>query len=108
MRDLPSIDFRGEDFILHLPNSNRTLAVPANTHGVGYLKKIIAEAKKERGLNGQLKGHIRDFPTQHVVDAWIKQDRARKDADAAEARIAERAKIEETYGIDLNKLEINI
>ena len=99
---LPTIDCRGNDFILVMPGSNRSLIVPANANGVAYLRKIISESKQ--GFAVQPKGYLRSFPTQHIVNRWIKQDRARK-AEAAK----ETAKLANTtLGLDLSKVEFTI
>lgn len=106
MADLCGIELYGDDFILHLPNSRRTLSVPANAYGIAYIKKILTEARQ--GFTRQPSAYLRNYPTQHVIEKWIKSDHARKEYEERDQLAQQRAELEEANGIKINSLKINI
>lgn len=81
------------ELLLYLP-TGRALEIQASPAGVGYILRVLREHKK--GLRDQ-PGYIKQFPTQHVIDKWVKENKVKV--------MEERAS---KLGIDLNKLEINI
>jgi len=94
-----------DDFELILP-SGRRLYVPIE-NGTKYLAKILADARREG--KAQRLGYIASFPTQHVVDKWVKEELVAKRKAQAEAALQERReKIKSTLGIDLASLEIEL
>lgn len=76
--------------------------VPVSSSALRTFKRIIVEAEEYRGKPQP--GHIGAFPTQAVVDAWLRQDREDKAKAAAQAaRDAAAAR-----GIDLDALDIKL
>lgn len=88
------------DLRLHLP-SGRHLDVAATEEGVRSLVRILRD--NASGVRDQ-PGYIGEFPTQHVVNAWLRQDAARKQAEAKERAEAEAASL----GINLDELDISL
>lgn len=77
--------------------SNRTLDVGNTASALKYIQRILrdaAEGDRER------RGYVREFPTQHVIEIWKRQDDEKKIA-ATKDRLKE-------MGIEIDKLEISI
>jgi hypothetical protein len=91
------------DLRLHLP-SGRFLDFTDSVGGLRTIKKILSEATA--GLCDQ-RGYIGEFPTQHVIDAWLRQDQVEKDL-AQKRREEEEREAWRERGIDLDKLEIKL
>lgn len=103
---------------LHVPNAKRTLDIPVDyaekvqcqccgettkqtvsSTALRTIKRILRNASEFVPAR-ELSGHIGAFPTQAVIDAWIKQDEERKVADEKQKWA--------TKGIDLEKLEFKL
>lgn len=95
-----TIDIEGDELILILPSGKRSLAVPATAAGLTYIKRILLDAKRI-DHEAPPKGYIREYPTQHVIELWMRQDRARQQAERE-------IEVEEKYGIKLDSLEIRL
>lgn len=74
----------------------RTLDFGDNVASLRLLKQTLQEAARMT-RETQRAGHCRNFPTQHVVDAWLREDREREKERAAQA-----------IGIDLAKVEFQL
>jgi hypothetical protein len=81
---------------LRLHFEKRSVDISNNEAGLRIIKRILfnAEEKVERP------GHIRQFPTQHVVDAWMMKDKADRAQAERDAFAAE--------GIALDELDISL
>lgn len=82
----------------------RALDVGAGPSTMHYIQRILRDAAS--GKRDQ-RGYIREFPTQHVIELWKKQDAAEKalaEVERAEARKAEFKEL----GIDLDVLDIRL
>lgn len=86
---------------LHLP-SERTLEIQNSEGGMLALTKILRDYNT--GESAEDKGYIREFPTQHVLNKWLREDSIRK-AQAAKER-AEAAAQE--MGVNLDELDISL
>lgn len=84
------------DLRLHLP-SGRSLDFPPNEGGLRLIQQTLRNA--DSGQRHE-RGHIGSFPTQHVIEAWKKQDVAAK-REAVRESYAER-------GIDIEALEFKL
>lgn len=62
------------------------------------IKRILREAVEPAR---ERRGYIGLFPTQEIIEAWLREDRARDVAD-------ERKKLEDKYGVDVDKLDIEL
>lgn len=82
---------------LHLP-TGRALEIEPSTQGLSYILRILVDHKK--GLRNQ-KGYVKNFPTQHNIEQWMKKDRKEK---ADKLREETQAK----FGVDISGLEINL
>lgn len=92
----------GGDLRLHLP-SGRWLDLGGD-YALKFVQKMLREAPRYADPGSQPKGYCRGFPTQAVVDAWIKQD-----TEAKREAAAERAKADaEALGIDLAVLDFRL
>lgn len=91
------------DLRLHLP-TGRFLDFTDTIGGLRTIKKILREA--ESGLRDQ-RGYIGKFPTQHIIDAWLRQDKAEKELRTIEAREVEKEEWRER-GVDLDRLQIKL
>jgi hypothetical protein len=90
---------------LHLPNKvikgierHRTLDIEATPQGLAYILKMLRDVESGRR---DRRGHIGQFPTQHVIDALAlqaKQQQAEDELKAASERL----------GVDIKALEITI
>lgn len=87
---------------LGLP-SGRILDVTANEAGVRVLQEVLRNAASYKP-GEERRGHIRAFPTQHVIDTWLRADARQQAADAKERAEAEAA----SMGIDLQELEFKL
>lgn len=85
--------------LLHLP-SGRTLEVSATPAGLSNLQRILREAE----VPEPRRGYIGKYPTQAIVDAWLKEDHERKLEEAKEAREA----MEREMGLDFDSLKISL
>jgi hypothetical protein len=87
------------------PDGGLRLILPAGRHldvGTGasamhYIKRILVDANA--GIREQ-RGYIREFPTQHIIDIWRKQDEAGR-MEAKREEFKER-------GIDLETLDFQL
>lgn len=102
MSDLPTIDLNFVGWLkLGIPGSDRHISIPPTPEGLKYLIDILKQSKEQRSKDNQRKGYLRNFPTQAVVDSWIKDDRARKEQEKLE-------KIAEEFGVNPNELDISL
>jgi hypothetical protein len=74
---------------------------PSTMH---FIHRILTDAAK--GKRDQ-RGYIGEFPTQHVIDIWRKQDTAAREATKLEAAAAKKDELRE-LGIDLDRLDIRL
>jgi hypothetical protein len=74
----------------------RTLDFGDSTASLRLLKQTLQNARNMT-LETQAAGHCRNFPTQHVVDAWLREDREREASRTAQA-----------LGVDLGKVEFQL
>lgn len=89
-----------------LPQGGRTLDLGNDVSALRFLQRILRCDERE-----QRRGYIKEFPTQHVIEIWRKEDLARKSAEylaeqkeKAEERRAELA----AKGIDIDALDISL
>lgn len=62
---------------VHLP-SGRTLDIRADAAGVQFLERMLRDADENAHYERKLRrGYIGDFPTQHIVDIWEREDKNR-------------------------------
>lgn len=91
---------------LHLPTGRqRTLDVPATGQGARFIVKMlksVSEGKRDEP------GHIGEFPTQAVVETWLRQDRDARAKAAAKAAAQTARDAAAARGIDLDKLNITL
>lgn len=85
------------------PPSGRSLDVAATGAGLRVVQDILRNAASYK-QGEERRGHIREFPTQHVVDTWLREDAKRQAAKAKEQAKTEAA----TQGINLNELEFTL
>lgn len=83
---------------------NRALDIGTSPSTMHYIQRILRDAGE--GKRNQ-RGYIGEFPTQHVIDIWRKQDAAEKALAEAERAAAEKEKFRE-LGIDVDGLEIQL
>lgn len=77
--------------------TRRTLDLGPTVAALRFIQRILRDA--DSGKRDQ-HGYIAEFPTQHIIDIWKRQD--------AEQRLeAEKEKFKD-MGINLEKLEISI
>lgn len=102
--------------VVHLP-SGRTLNVRADESGVRFIERMLRDADERAHYERKRSGYIGDFPTQHVIDIWEREERNKRAIDAQLAEInynkklAAEAALKAKWaarGIDLDKLEIDI
>lgn len=87
---------------LGLP-SGRFLDVTASEAGVRVIQEVLRNAAEYR-RGEERKGYIRAFPTQHVIDTWLRADAKQQAVDAKDRAEAEAA----SMGIDLQELEFKL
>lgn len=73
--------------------TNRALDVGATPAALRFIQRILVNVG-----TGEKRGHIAEFPTQHVIDIWKRED-ARKQVEAQKDKFKD-------MGIDLEKLDI--
>lgn len=79
----------------------RFLDVGETLATVHFIKRILMDAKNGKpALADQQRGYIGEFPTQHIIEIWKKEDALKKAEQAKEAFAAK--------GIDLDTLEISL
>ena len=90
------------DIRLHLPTGRqRFVDVTASEAGARFIVKILRDQASGKRDD---RGYIGEFPTQHIIDAWL-----RADAQTQAKEAAERARTEASMrGIDLNKVEFKL
>lgn len=97
------------DLRLHLPDArSRALDFPPNVSGLKLIQQILRNA--DAGIRDQ-PGHIAEFPTQAVLNAWIKQDKvAKEEARLERERIAHEDALASyaEQGIDVQKMEFKL
>jgi len=74
--------------------TGRHLDVGVSASALGYIQRILKDANS--GVREQ-RGYIGEFPTQHVIDIWRKQDET--------ARLERTKEGFKERGIDLDKME---
>lgn len=79
--------------LLYLP-TGRAVEISATPEGVGYIMRVLREYHK--GLANQ-PGFIRNLPTQHAIEKWMKEDKKKK----REAKSIE-------LGVNIDKMEFKI
>ena len=87
--------------LVHLP-TGRTLELRLNLGGLANLRQLLQDAHDYRGK--PKRGCIGAFPTQSVLDAWMKEDAARKQQEAEEKR----KEMEAELGFSLSGLDISL
>lgn len=90
-------------FVLTVPsdiNGSHVVVVPATTSGLSIIRKVLSARTKE---SDRRLGHT-SSPTQAQVEAWLREDRARR---AAEKEKKERA-IDQSVlaGLDLGDIDL--
>lgn len=79
----------------------RPLDVGTTVSSLHFILRILRDASRGKPPRGQeQRNYIGEFPTQHTVDAWKREDEEKK-AAAAKERF-------EGMGIDLDALEISL
>lgn len=78
-------------------HKDRTLDVPATETGARFIQRILRDAASGRR---DQPGYIGTFPTQAIIDQWLRMDRALQ-------REAVREEFKEK-GIDLAKMEFRL
>jgi hypothetical protein len=74
----------------------RALDVGNTVASLRFIQRILMDAKKKE----ERSGYIREFPTQHVIDIW-KREEARQQVEASKDRFKD-------LGIDLETLDISL
>lgn len=77
--------------------TGRPLDVGATAASLRFIQRILLDVK--RGERDQ-RGYIAEFPTQHVIDIWKKED-AKKRLEAEKEKFKD-------MGIDLDGLDISL
>lgn len=77
--------------------TGRPLDVGATASSVRFIQRILMDVRQKRR---DQRGYVGEFPTQHVIEIWKKQDEEGKRLAAVE-RIKE-------MGIELDKLDISL
>lgn len=76
--------------------TNRSLDVGNTAASLRFIQRILMNAKKRQ----ERRGHIGEFPTQHVIEIWRKED-LRLQAEASKEKFA-------GMGIDVEGLDISL
>lgn len=84
--------------------SGRGLNLGLGPSSLHFIQRILRDAGA--GKRDQ-RGYIAEFPTQHVIDIWRKQDEVARQ-EAAEARAEARKAEFKELGIDLDVLDIRL
>lgn len=90
-------------FLLHLP-TGRTLELGLNLGGLANLRQLLQDAHDHQETGKVRRGYIGAFPTQSVLDGWLKEDAERKQREAEEKR----KEMEVELGFSLSGLDISI
>lgn len=77
--------------------AGRSLDVGAGASAMHYIERILKDVSEGRR---EQRGYIGEFPTQHVIDIWRKQDEAGR-LEAKREEFKER-------GIDLEALDFQL
>lgn len=77
--------------------TGRPLDVGNTPQALTYIKRILMDVRSGRK---EQPGYINEFPTQHVIEIWKKED-ARKRIEAEKDKFKD-------MGINLDKLEISL
>lgn len=83
---------------------NRALDVGAGPSTLRYIQRILRDAAS--GQRDQ-RGYIAEYPTQHIIEIWKRQDAAEKALAEAERAVARKEEFKE-LGIDLDLLDIRL
>lgn len=75
--------------------TNRSLDIGCTEASLRFIQRILMNVG-----SGEKRGHIGEFPTQHIIEIWRRQDLAAK-VEADKGRFAE-------MGIDLETLDISL
>lgn len=75
--------------------TGRPLDVGTTNASLRFIQRILMNVG-----SGEKRGHIGDFPTQHIIEIWRREDLAAK-VTADKERFAD-------LGIDVDKLEISL
>jgi len=87
--------------------SRRTLDVGNTPSALRFIQTILRNA----GDKHERRGHIKEFPTQHVIEIWKRQDdEAKVEAAAKLAEAKLEAEKEKFFakGIDVDALDISL
>lgn len=79
----------------------RTLSFPPTEVGTKLIVKVLQDAKRGWKREHAPRGYIRNFPTQHVIDRWLLEHRAEREATI-------RAEAEEKFMSLSTKLGISV
>lgn len=77
--------------------TNRTLDLGTNTASLRFLQRILRDANSGKR---EQRGYIAEFPTQHIIEIWKRED-AKKQLEARKEEFA-------AMGIDVEKLDISL
>lgn len=91
------------NLLVHLP-SGRSLELGLNVAGLGHLRKLLTDASLYRETGEHQRGYIGAFPSQSIIDGWLKEDNERKLAEARERRAEQEAEL----GFKFDDLNISI
>lgn len=75
--------------------TGRPLDIGSTAASLRFIQRILMNVG-----TGEKRGHIGDFPTQHIIEIWRRED-LRLQAEATKERFTD-------LGIDLSKLEISL
>lgn len=75
----------------------RALDVGNTTASLRFIQRILRDVKDGKEHQS---GYVREFPTQHVIDIWKRED-AKKQVEVTKDRF-------KGMGIDVDKLEISL
>lgn len=82
----------------------RGLNVGTSAAAMHFIRRILLDVREGKPTQ---RGYIGEFPTQHIIDIWRKQDFEAREAVAVERAEAQRAEFE-ARGIDLEALDIQL
>lgn len=101
---------------VHLP-SGRTLDIRADEAGVRFLERMLRDADENAHYERTRSGYIGDFPTQHIIDIWEREDKNRAAINEQVKEIKARKKREAReaterkwadQGVDLGSMEFKL
>lgn len=96
---------------LYMP-SGRHLDISADAAGARFIERLLADA--DNGVRNQ-RGYINAFPTQAAMDALLREERRKIEAQIPEVLAAKeearKAEVRETWqkkGVDIEKVEFKL